>query len=56
MLPLTNKAGEYAPMAPACCNACRVCTTTNLVGLAFVGAVAIGGLADRILRRILARG
>jgi hypothetical protein len=32
---------RYAEMAPACCNACRTCTTTNILNLAAV----IGGVA-----------
>ena len=26
--------GEHAPMATACCNACRSCVQTNLLGIA----------------------
>ena len=26
--------GEHAPMATVCCNACRTCTTTNVLTLA----------------------
>jgi hypothetical protein len=41
-----GKYGEHAPMAAACCNACRTCATTNLIGLATAGvAVASLGLA-----------
>lgn len=35
-----EKYGEHAPMATVCCNACRTCVTTNLVGLATGGIVA----------------
>jgi hypothetical protein len=55
MLPLTNRAADYAPMAPACCNVCRTCTTTNVVGLVFVGAAALSGLVGRVTRRVLKR-
>ncbi len=34
--------GEHAPMAAVCCNACRTCTTTNVVGIAFAGVTAAG--------------
>jgi len=44
--------GEHAPMATACCNACRTCVQTNLIGLA-LGAFAAAGAA---LRRRLANG
>ena len=33
------KYGENAPLAATCCNACRTCVQTNLLG------VALGGLA-----------
>jgi len=49
----TAKYGENAPMAAVCCNACRTCATTNLVGLLMAGA---GGLvlgARRIARRFV---
>jgi hypothetical protein len=43
--------GEHAPMATACCNACRTCVQTNLIGIA-VGAVSYAGVAaGRFLRR-----
>jgi hypothetical protein len=46
LAPVTNRAAEYAPMAPACCNVCRTCTTTNVVGLA-LGALTAAGVAVR---------
>ena len=48
---VTAKYGEHAPMATACCNACRTCVQTNLVGIA-VGAVAALGVG---LRRVFTR-
>ena len=39
---------ENAPTATACCNACRTCVQTNLVGLALA---AVGATAARVLRR-----
>jgi hypothetical protein len=49
------KYGDQAPMAAVCCNACRTCTTTNLVALAMgagVGALyAVGRLAQRVVAR-----
>jgi hypothetical protein len=51
MLPLTNRAADYAPVAPACCNACRVCATSGIVGLIFGGgAAALAFLARPFLR------
>jgi hypothetical protein len=40
-LQVAAKYGEQAPMATVCCNACRTCTTTNILNLAAV----IGGVA-----------
>ena len=43
--------GEQAPMATACCNACRTCVQTNIVGIA-LGVLAAGGAAaKRAMRR-----
>ena len=39
-LPVVNRAADYAPVAPACCNVCRTCTTTNILG--FVSGAALG--------------
>ena len=38
------KYGENAPAAAVCCNACRTCVQTNLVGLG-VGTLAAVGAA-----------
>jgi hypothetical protein len=47
--------GEQAPMVAVCCNACRTCTTTNLLTLATgagLGALyAVGRLARRVVKR-----
>jgi hypothetical protein len=40
--------GEHAPTATVCCNACRTCVQTNLLGIA-VGAAAAAGVAVRRL-------
>ena len=47
MLPLANRANDLAPAATVCCNACRTCVTTNIVGL---GMAAIGGLTVGVRR------
>ena len=49
--PMTNRAAEYAPMANACCNVCRTCTTTNIVGLATAGVLAAVAFARRLVSR-----
>jgi hypothetical protein len=55
MLPLTNRAAEYTPMATACCNACRTCATTNLVALASAGTAAAVASAGRFAKRLARR-
>jgi hypothetical protein len=46
--------GEQAPMATVCCNVCRSCITTNLIGFATAGLATLSlGLA-RFARRITA--
>ena len=49
MISVAAKYGDQAPMAAVCCNACRTCTTTNLLALATsagLGAVyAVGRFA-----------
>jgi hypothetical protein len=42
LAPITNRAADYGPAVPACCNVCRTCTTTNIVGLLVGGATALG--------------
>jgi hypothetical protein len=55
MTQAATKVGDQAPMAAVCCNACRTCTTTNLLALATgigLGAVyGVGRLAKRAVGR-----
>jgi hypothetical protein len=51
MAPVTSRAADFAPVAPACCNVCRTCTTTNVVGLVLGGFVAFAAAARQLLRR-----
>jgi hypothetical protein len=37
----TAKYGEHAPLAAVCCNACRTCVQTNILGVLTAG---VGGL------------
>jgi len=47
--------GDQAPMAAVCCNACRTCTTTNLLALAagvgLSAVYAVGRFAKRAVGR-----
>lgn len=53
--PITIRVADYGPVVPACCNVCRTCTTTNLIGAVF-GAVAFVGLgAKRLATRFSAK-
>jgi hypothetical protein len=45
--------GEHAPMATVCCNACRTCVTTNIVGLLSGGAIAAALSARRLARKLV---
>jgi hypothetical protein len=46
------KYGENAPMAAVCCNACRTCVTTNIVGIVTGALAGIGyGVANLVRRR-----
>jgi hypothetical protein len=44
--------GEHAPLATVCCNACRTCVTTNIVGIAIAAAGGAGLAAARLARRV----
>ena len=41
------KYGENAPTAAVCCNACRTCVQTNLIGLALGAITAAGAVVSR---------
>ena len=45
------KYGEHAPAPTACCNACRTCLTTNVLGLVAGAATVVGYRAVRLARR-----
>jgi hypothetical protein len=46
-----GKYGDNAPTAVVCCNACRTCLTTNLIGLATAAVGALGLGVARLGRR-----
>jgi hypothetical protein len=52
MTRVATTVGEHAPMATACCNACRTCVTTNIVGLATAALAGVGLGAARLGRRL----
>ena len=52
MLPLANRAAEHAPMATACCNACRTCVSTNVFALALAAAGGAGAFLARLAKQI----
>jgi len=45
------KYGENAPTAAVCCNACRTCVQTNLIGLALGTVAAAGAAVSRYLAK-----
>jgi hypothetical protein len=51
MAQAAGKYAEHAPVATACCNACRTCVQTNLLGLALVGLAGFAAGARRLFRR-----
>ena len=53
MAQAAGRYGENAPMATVCCNACRTCVTTNVLGIVTAGAAAGGyAVASFVRRRI----
>lgn len=48
-----TKYGEHAPMAAVCCNACRTCATTNLVGIGLAALAGAGAFVMRAIRNPL---
>lgn len=46
------KYGDNAPMAAVCCNACRTCTTTNLLTLGMGAVMAAGYGVARFARKV----
>jgi hypothetical protein len=51
----TAKYGDQAPMAAVCCNACRTCTTTNLLSLATGAGIGLVYGTARFARRLFKR-
>lgn len=55
MVQAAGKYSEHAPMAAACCNACRTCATTNLAGLGLAALGGVGVVLTRSARRFSRR-
>jgi hypothetical protein len=55
MIQAATKVGDQAPMATVCCNACRTCTTTNLLALATGTGLGALYATGRFLRRAVTR-
>lgn len=51
MAEAAGKYGENAPMAAVCCNACRTCVTTNIVGVATAAFAGAGYAVANFTRR-----
>jgi hypothetical protein len=51
VLPVLDRAAEYAPATQACCGVCRTCATTNVLALA--GAAGLWALSSA--RRLFGR-
>jgi hypothetical protein len=47
----TTKYGENAPMATVCCNACRTCVTTNVLGIVTGAVAGISYTVANVVRR-----
>jgi hypothetical protein len=45
------KYGEHAPTAAVCCNACRTCVSTNILGIAMAGIAGVGYAVTSLARR-----
>ena len=55
MIQAATKYGDQAPMVAVCCNACRTCTTTNLLALATGAGLGAVYAAGRFGRRLVTR-
>ena len=49
------KYGEHAPAATVCCNACRTCVTTNVLGILTAGVAGAGYAVTAFARRLFVR-
>jgi hypothetical protein len=54
MLPLANRANDLGPAATVCCNACRTCLTTNIIGVGIAAGTALALGVRRLAGRVVA--
>ena len=54
MAQAAGKYGESAPMAGVCCNACRTCVTSNVVGIVTAAVAGAGYGVVRFARQRIA--
>jgi hypothetical protein len=47
-----SRVGEHAPLATACCNACRTCVTTNILTVLTAGLAGASVGVTHFLRRL----
>jgi hypothetical protein len=47
-----SRVGEHAPLATACCNACRTCVTTNILTVVMAGLAGASATVARFARRL----
>jgi hypothetical protein len=51
MLPVVTRANDHAPMVAACCNACRTCWTSNILGIVTAFGTAVVAFVTHRRRR-----
>jgi hypothetical protein len=51
LLPIANRATDNAPMATACCNACRTCVQTNIIVLGLAGIAGVRAFLKRVIAK-----
>ena len=52
---VATKYGDQAPLATVCCNACRTCTTTNVLTFATAAGMGVIYAGARLARRVVKR-
>lgn len=55
LTPVTARTADLAPVVPACCNVCRTCTTTNMIGLGMAMVAGAGYGVARFAKRLARR-